>query len=301
MTLGMPIIDNDFVIPALTPTTILSSVCPSEATRRLTHPIYVYDFYPHMHLFGYELYTEHWRCGKKIGEIGRIDSYEFDNQQAYPFRVPIKVLPVSMNAPRQAPFDSASFFFDSRSDFPVLILLLRQGDSLVTKCMYDTSGHNDTVFGGEETSNEMCLNFLGYYPNAATEEYPNFLSACLSVLNGIKSPNPAFDNIRVAVTGNDESTQSFILDFDEDPSTSWAECCDAGNCDDIYMASKGEACAQDSDCEGALICNGGLCEEATIEDENANGAQDPSSSPSNDRFLITATAAAAAMVLLCLY
>ncbi len=80
-----------------------------------------------MHLYGKKLVTEHYRCGVKIGELGRIDNYEFNNQQSYYFEKPIKVLP---------------------------------GDSLVTKCTYDTTGALNDVVGGESTADEMCDNYL---------------------------------------------------------------------------------------------------------------------------------------------
>lgn len=231
MVLGMPQTNNDFQIPGSVADYTLSNICPSEATRLLTHPIYVFEFTPHMHYYGYKLYTEHWRCGQKIGEIGRINEYEFDNQQSYLVPVPTRVIP---------------------------------GDALVTKCHYNTEGHGDTVYGGGETSDEMCLDFLGYYPRAGTEENPTLMSACVSVLHGIVSDNPILQNIRVAVT-NREMT-GILREFEEDPTKSWAECCDVGNCDELYIAQVGEACGSDSDCDGELLCDGGLCSEIEPED-----------------------------------
>jgi Copper type II ascorbate-dependent monooxygenase, C-terminal domain len=38
------------------------------------------------------------------------------------------------------------------------------GDRLITTCGYDTSAETTTVAGGLATSNEMCFNFIEYYP-----------------------------------------------------------------------------------------------------------------------------------------
>jgi len=39
------------------------------------------------------------------------------------------------------------------------------GDELVTHCVWDSTTKNATVFGGESTTNEMCLSAILYYPN----------------------------------------------------------------------------------------------------------------------------------------
>jgi dopamine beta-monooxygenase len=121
--LGIMTMDNNFELPPLQPSYTLTNICPSEATAKLPHPIYAYAFAPHMHLFGRSLYTEHYRCGVKIGEIGRATSYEFDNQQSYALRAPVKILP---------------------------------GDALITTCEYNTSSSEVALIGGEETTAEMC-------------------------------------------------------------------------------------------------------------------------------------------------
>lgn len=243
--LGIAPMDRDFEIPANQSAYELSNICPSEATRLLDHAIYAYSFFPHMHLFGKQLYTEHWRCGQKIGEIGRIDQYEFDNQQSYGLGSPVKIIP---------------------------------GDALVTKCFFDTTTRSDPVRGGEETTDEMCLNGISFYPHAGTETNPDlFSNYCLSVLNGLYLEPSSFldmadfgrqasananlldqvEGIRMTIV--EPSQSGILLDFEEDPSQSWAECCDLGNCDEMYISELGGPCAQDDDCEGALTCGGGIC------------------------------------------
>jgi dopamine beta-monooxygenase len=121
--LGTMTMDNNFELPPLQSSYTLTNICPSEATAKLPHPVYAYSFAPHMHLFGRSLYTEHYRCGVKIGEIGRVTSYEFDNQQSYTLPAPVQILP---------------------------------GDALITTCEYNTSSSKVALIGGEETTAEMC-------------------------------------------------------------------------------------------------------------------------------------------------
>jgi len=45
---------------------------------------------------------------------------------------------------------------------------LQQGDTYNTYCSYDTSLDNVSVTYGETTSNEMCFNFIAYYPLLGT-------------------------------------------------------------------------------------------------------------------------------------
>ncbi len=41
---------------------------------------------------------------------------------------------------------------------------LQRGDLLKLTCIYDTQSSSATVYGGEKTSEEMCLYFFVYYP-----------------------------------------------------------------------------------------------------------------------------------------
>ena len=47
------------------------------------------------------------------------------------------------------------------------ICISLKGDALVTSCYYDTRGYNSTTLGGFAISDEMCVNYIHYYP--ATE------------------------------------------------------------------------------------------------------------------------------------
>lgn len=221
-TLGMPHISKDFVIPALTSSHSLSTICPSVITEKLENAVYAYAFNPHMHLYGRSAVTEHYRCGQKIGEIGRIGAYEFDNQQTYTLDPPVKILP---------------------------------GDSFVTTCVYDTSAVDFEVRGGEETKDEMCLNFLSLYPRPGTETDPSLLGGCFSFENGLVRDGREITQ-RMAFGGPGITTQS----FESDPLANIGACCAVNNCEELYQSLEGEACAVNTDCMDDLICAGGMCE-----------------------------------------
>jgi len=146
--LGMTTVNKDFSIPPQSENHVLTNICPPEVTSMLDHPVYIYSFVPHMHNYGRTLYTEHWRCG-----VGRIENYDFNNQQSYSLAHPTKIFP---------------------------------GDALVTKCHYNTVGQDTVISGGEETKDGMCVDFLSFYPRPEGC-FPTFFSMCVSYLYGIKS------------------------------------------------------------------------------------------------------------------
>lgn len=252
--LGVMTQDKNFEIPPQQQEYPLTNVCPGEATLNLPHPIYIYAFGPHMHLFGHTLYTDHYRCGEKIGEIGRINAYEFDNQQKYMLSEPVKVLP---------------------------------GDTLVTTCIYNSMSSNVSLVGGEETTDEMCLNFVEFYP-ALTE---GSFRACTSFENGVdleqmqSSQVAAFDgfdrvpslgalqNVQFAI-GPGEGIDSLVFNFEVDASSNLAQCCGPNSCEEDYLESIGGVCASDGDCKGDLVCLDGFCIQAPQSTEGNSSSND---------------------------
>lgn len=43
-------------------------------------------------------------------------------------------------------------------------VLVKPGDRLITSCGYNTIKDSEAVVGGIGTMNEMCFNFIEYYP-----------------------------------------------------------------------------------------------------------------------------------------
>ena len=64
--LGMDYYDRQFELQPMEESLVArTNICPTKATLRgLKHPIWIYHWNPHMHLYGQALVTEHYRCGK---------------------------------------------------------------------------------------------------------------------------------------------------------------------------------------------------------------------------------------------
>jgi hypothetical protein len=109
----------------------LSGSCNNTETRRLLPPegVTIYASFLHAHERGRRIWTNVVRNGKVISTIGNNQNYDFNLQT-------VQSLPRTV---------------------------LQQDDELVTYCTYDTVGFGN-VSWGEESSQEMCFNFLYYYP-----------------------------------------------------------------------------------------------------------------------------------------
>lgn len=259
LILGMSYFDRQFNLPARQLGTTLTNLCPTEGTlHALNHPVWVYSWNPHMHLYGKKLVTEHYRCGEKIGEIGRIEHYEFDNQQTYVLNPPVKILP---------------------------------GDALLTTCTYETTSVETDVAGGEETTEEMCDNYLGYYPWAGTTREPSLFTACQTYEEGL---NPRY-------VGFDDSTPFMTLDlagdiyleqgWNPDPLKNVAPCCATDECESDFLASPDEPCGVTADCASGLSCEAGLCVvevspvDETPDEDTSAPAEDASAGDSSGAIL----------------
>lgn len=229
--LGMDYFDREFVIPQGRAEFALQSICPTTATSRLSQPIYAYSWNPHMHYFGTGLVTEHYRCGEKIGELGRIEAFEFDNQQTYYFDTPVKILP---------------------------------GDAIVTTCFFNSEESPSPILGGEETTDEMCDNYLTYYPYIGTNQEPDLFTMCVSYNQGLNPAYVGFNDFTPFVL-LDLVGESVVYNYNSNPATNVAACCNNGGpeaCEELYRAEMGEPCAQHRDCRGnsyQTMCYEGIC------------------------------------------
>ncbi|HWB74355.1 MAG TPA: hypothetical protein VG755_05355 [Nannocystaceae bacterium] len=115
-------------IPGGNPAFEYTAVCGSDVTANLlTEPIHVFASFLHAHQIGRQLWTSVIRDGSTM-ELARDDPFSFDTQNFQPV------------------------------DFDVM-----PGDRLETHCVYDSSGMG-AVMGGEDSNDEMCINFMMYYP-----------------------------------------------------------------------------------------------------------------------------------------
>nr|WAS27820.1 putative dopamine beta-hydroxylase-like protein [Patiria miniata] len=90
----------------------------------------------HTHLSGTAVWTKHIRNGVEIQELNRDDHYSSMFQEIRLLQQDVVVLP---------------------------------GDTLITTCRYDTSSRPNVTLGGFGIQDEMCVNYMHYYPTMGLE------------------------------------------------------------------------------------------------------------------------------------
>ena len=150
-------------LSAGTETLHYQATCPSVCTQDLSRNITVFSGFLHMHHFGHKMLTDHYNStGHFIKTRSRIDYW--DNG------------------------------FQSVRDDDDFVYTIQPGDSLQTHCYYNTLGiSNDTIFG-TATADEMCMDFIFYYPaqfrgadNDGKPQLFAFCGATVQEINGNES------------------------------------------------------------------------------------------------------------------
>eukprot|EP01113_Clastostelium_recurvatum_P046277 TRINITY_DN8086_c0_g2_i2.p1 TRINITY_DN8086_c0_g2~~TRINITY_DN8086_c0_g2_i2.p1 ORF type:complete len:423 (+),score=83.88 TRINITY_DN8086_c0_g2_i2:207-1475(+) len=133
LQLGDPFLTLDD-IPAGRSDFQYETTCPSQCTRQWSHDIIVFQDFLHMHELGDMIWTNQWSNGTTlVGPINRIEYYAFAQQQL-----------TEVNK------------------------VIKRGDRLNTHCAWNTMGKSTPTPMGIETTDEMCIDFLFYYPALRT-------------------------------------------------------------------------------------------------------------------------------------
>lgn len=115
----------------------MNGYCPSQCTQHLPKEgINIFASQMHAHLTGRKLFTSQYRAGVKIGEVNRDEHYSPHWQHLQQLRPVVRVMP---------------------------------GDTLMTTCVYDTRRRSKVTFGGYGITDEMCVNYIYYYPASDVE------------------------------------------------------------------------------------------------------------------------------------
>ncbi|XP_054744075.1 tyramine beta-hydroxylase [Anastrepha obliqua] len=116
----------------------LSGYCIAECTEVALPPsgIIIFGSQLHTHLRGVRVLTRHFRDKEELREINRDDYYSHHFQEMRNLHYKPHVLP---------------------------------GDALVTTCYYNTLGYENATLGGFSISDEMCVNYIHYYPATKLE------------------------------------------------------------------------------------------------------------------------------------
>ncbi|XP_071521635.1 dopamine beta-hydroxylase [Panulirus ornatus] len=129
---------SKMAIPPRTSAFTLSGYCVPECTA-LGLPkegIYIFGSQLHTHLTGVRAWTKHLRGDEEQPELNRDDHYSTHFQEIRRLPQPIHVLP---------------------------------GDALIMTCEYSTLSRSNVTVGGFAISDEMCVNYIHYYPKVDLE------------------------------------------------------------------------------------------------------------------------------------
>uniref|UniRef100_A0A6P7GAW1 Tyramine beta-hydroxylase n=1 Tax=Diabrotica virgifera virgifera TaxID=50390 RepID=A0A6P7GAW1_DIAVI len=117
----------------------LSGYCTSACTAMSLSPegITIFGSQLHTHLTGVRVITRHFdEHGRELPELNRDNHFSTHFQEIRILKRPVKVLP---------------------------------GHSLITKCDYNTEDRENVTLGGFSISDEMCVNYIHYFPSSELE------------------------------------------------------------------------------------------------------------------------------------
>lgn len=145
LTVGAESNSLGIVIPPQVQSLSFDFYCRQGCTNKMfdsnTKNITVFATLPHTHLTGRQIYSKVIRNGKEVSYITYGKYYDFNYQYTNFLASPITILP---------------------------------GDEIKVTCVYNTMDRTSFTYGGESTHDEMCLDFLWYYPRSSTN-----LALCL--------------------------------------------------------------------------------------------------------------------------
>jgi len=117
-------------------------VCPSQCTQKMSHEIRVFSDFLHMHEIGDQMWTTLYRNGENQGYTNRVEFYDFGFQQS------------------------------TQVDY-----VIKPGDELRTHCIYNSRNRANATAFGSASEDEMCMNFLTYYPALEIENIAGEVAA----------------------------------------------------------------------------------------------------------------------------
>jgi len=152
----------------------LSGICHSECTDKALPPqgIVLFASQLHAHMASHVLWTQHIRKGTELPMINSDYHFTTHWQEIRPLNQMVNVLP---------------------------------GDTLITTCVYDTLKREKVTLGGLGITDEMCVNYIHYFPKTDLEVCKSSVdSDSLSAyfdwlkINGenVESSNPISENYK---------------------------------------------------------------------------------------------------------
>uniref|UniRef100_A0A8R1DW19 Tyramine beta-hydroxylase n=1 Tax=Caenorhabditis japonica TaxID=281687 RepID=A0A8R1DW19_CAEJA len=181
----------------------MNGYCPSQCTENLPEEgINIFASQLHAHLTGRKLWTTQYRAGVSIGDVNRDEHYSPHWQHLQQLRPMVRVLP---------------------------------GDALVTTCVYDTRKRSNFTFGGYGIVDEMCVNYIYYYPASDLEVCKSAISN--STLRSYFSQRHGLDGKTMAISDMYNSVKHWGNGVDEE----FYNVLNVGNVNMNCLKSNGEA------------------------------------------------------------
>ncbi|KAG1652660.1 Dopamine beta-hydroxylase [Nymphon striatum] len=122
----------------------------------------------HTHLTGIQVYTKHIRGGKELPELNRDNHYSTHFQEIRRLKKVVEVQPVVYEA-------MSTDMVYMQCSFQVVVkvgkvpMTFKKGDALITTCKYRTQNRINVTLGGFSITDEMCVNYIHYYPKGNLE------------------------------------------------------------------------------------------------------------------------------------
>lgn len=126
--------ESGLTLKAGDPRIHVETTCDSACTETWDHEITVFGSFLHLHSYGHQIWSSIFRDGEMVGETNRNNFWDNNFQKL--------VEPTSFN--------------------------LKPGDRLNTHCIWDMSRAEEDITFGLGGENEMCMEFLFYYPALKT-------------------------------------------------------------------------------------------------------------------------------------
>ncbi|CAK1551235.1 unnamed protein product [Leptosia nina] len=144
MELGLEYTDK-MAIPGRQPAFPLTAHCIPQCTGvgLPKEGIVVFGSQLHTHLTGIAVWTRHFRRGIELPVLNRDLHYSTHFQEIRILHRPVQVLPVSKKR--------------------------GEGDYLMTTCLFNTLDKENATIGGHAITDEMCVNYIHYYPASELE------------------------------------------------------------------------------------------------------------------------------------
>ncbi|GJP54934.1 hypothetical protein CLOM_g13942 [Closterium sp. NIES-68] len=148
MLVGPVAYDYLIKIPPGMPSWTQVSTCPGACTKAVfkNESVKIIGSVLHLHTLGRQMFTDVIRGGSKVSTINRQDYYDFASQQTVPTLPEFELLP---------------------------------GDELRTTCVWDSSTRTKVTMGGPSTEEEMCIDYLVYYPARQGQEMNSCFDFCV--------------------------------------------------------------------------------------------------------------------------